>query len=186
MLSKCQGCLRCDCSLQRRIVCKGEEHRNVIKSTCFLERIDEVLGNIVFDTHGSKDDCEIALSTADLSLTHNLGCKLVMLHTVSGEDRKLLALDKCHHSIDYRYTGLDEVPRILTGCRIHRNTIHIPLIFSCRNLRTIARLSETIHDTAKHLLCDTERERLSKEVHPRIRKVESVRSLEALYTDSFI
>ena len=64
-----------------------EEHDNPVHNAGFLKAAAEVVGYIVGNAHGGKDDTELlTLFSSDVGLLYDLGSQLVVLHTGTGED----------------------------------------------------------------------------------------------------
>ena len=110
------------------------------------------MGLLEGDAHGGKYYRELLIFTANLCLSCNLGCQVVMRHTGGREDRKLLAADQGVQTINGRYAGLNKLLRIASGCRVHRQAVDIPS-FVRKNLRAaVDWTSQTVKDTAQHIL----------------------------------
>ena len=75
-----------------------------------------------------------------------------MRKTRCGEDRQLLTTDQRVQTVDRGDTGLDELSRERTGCRVHRSTVDVKA-FVRNDLGTaVDGTTQTVEDSAKHVL----------------------------------
>ena len=80
----CQCDLRGKQTLHCRIVCKIQKHNYMVRCTAFFKGPAEELSYIVFNAHGCKNNGEVLVRvTTKGSLTHDLGCQLVMGKSVA-------------------------------------------------------------------------------------------------------
>ena len=114
-----EGNLRCDQTLNNRIVCQVQEHGHMVCNSAFFKCMSEEISHVVLDTHCSKHNSELLIGVlAKGSLLYDLRRKLVVRQTVSGKDRKLLSADQGCQTVDGGDAGADIVTRIFTGNRI--------------------------------------------------------------------
>ena len=81
------------------------------------------------------------------------------------EDRKLLSTYQRIQAVDSGYAGLDELLRVASGCRVHRQAIDISS-FLGKNLRAVIdRAAQAVEYTAQHVAGYSQFHASSKETH---------------------
>ena len=119
--------------------------------------------------------------SANLRLSRDLCRKLCMRKTGCGEDRKLLSTNQCIQSVDRRYTGLDKLLRITSGCRVHRKSVDISSLFR-KDLRAIIdRSAQTVKNTAQHVAGYAKLHASSQKTYLTVGKVDTCGTLKQLH-----
>ena len=115
----CEGNLRCDQTLDDRIVCQIDKHGNMVQNAALAEGTFKIFGHIVLDAHSCEYDGEFFIGiVSQRGLHDDLRCQLVVGKSVSGKDRELLSADQGHQTVNGGDTGTDVVTRIFTGHRV--------------------------------------------------------------------
>ena len=181
ILGSCQRDLRCDQTLDNRVISQVEEHRDVARYAALLKCLAEILRDIVLDAHRGKYDTELALRVlSDVRLLHNLCRQLIMRKTVAGENRQLLAANQSCQSVDSGNTCLNEVSRILAAARVQRKTVDIDLRVGDDRTEAVDRTADTIKCTAQDVLGECDLHRMTRQSRMCIGQGHTRRSLEDL------
>ena len=59
VFGNCEGNLRCDQTLDDRVICKIDKHGNMVQNAALAEGTFKVFGNIVLDAHSCEYDGEV-------------------------------------------------------------------------------------------------------------------------------
>ena len=148
----CRQChTRCGNTLDGRVICQVDEQYRSVDGSCLFKGFYEKVGLFECNTHSGKYYGEFLIASAYLCLLCDLRCQVGMWKSGCREDWKLLSTYQCVQSIDGRHTGLDELFRIASGCRVHRQTVDITS-FIRQDLRSVVdRAAQSVEDTSKHI-----------------------------------
>ena len=142
---------RCGNTLDCRVICQVDEQYRSVDGSCLFERFYEEVRLFECDTHSSKYYGEFLIASAYLCLLCNLCCQVGMWKSGCREDWKFLPTNQCVQSVNSRYTGLNKLFRIASGCRIHRKSVDVTS-FIRQNLRSsVDWAAQSVEDTSKHI-----------------------------------
>ena len=128
VLGSGQSHTRCNQTLYHRVICQVHKHGNVLGSSALIKCAAEEIRYVVLHAHSCEYDTELFIGIITQgSLLYQLCCQLIMGQTVSGKDRKLLSTNQSSQTVDSGKSGTDVVTRILTGYRIQRLSVDIPV-----------------------------------------------------------
>jgi len=176
-----KGHLRSGDTLYCRVVCQVDKEYGTVDSTGLFKGFDEVVGLLECNTHSGKYYGERLCRADYLSLTCNLSSQLRMRQTGCGEDRKLLSTNQGVQTVDSGYTGLDELFRICTGCRVHRKTVYVTAFLRKDFRTTIDRTAHTIEYTGKHIFRYAQLHGATQETNLGTFQVQACGNFEKLY-----
>ena len=155
----------CGNTLYSRVICQVYKQNSSVDRSCLFEGLNEEVGFLEGDTHRCKYNGELLVCAAYSCLSRNLSCQLCMRQTGCREDRKLLTTNQCIQTINGRYTCLNKLFRIASGCRVHWQTVNITA-FLWKDFRTIIdRAAQTVKDTSQHILGYTKLHASSQETY---------------------
>ena len=139
-------------TLYRRVVGQIHEHDSSVDRSCSAEVRGEKVRFLISDSDRRKDYREVSgIVTEDLCLTGNLCSQIRMGKSASRENWKFLSPDQRVQAIDGRYAGLNELRRVISGCRVHRKSVDVHL-FLCDNLRSaVLGTPHSVEYTSQHL-----------------------------------
>ena len=142
---------RCGNTLDCRVICQVDEQYRSVDGSCLFERFYEEVRLFECDTHSGKYYGELLIASSYFCLFCDLRCQVGMWKSGCREDRKFLPTNQCVQSVDSRYTGLDKLFRIASGCRIHRKSVDVTS-FIRQDLRSsVDRAAQSVKDTSKHI-----------------------------------
>ena len=154
---------RCRDTLYSRVISQVEEHYGAVDSTAPPEVSHEELGFLVSDTYGCKYYSELAVRPANLSLSGNLCCKVSVWQSRSGEEWKLLSSYQRVKSVDCGYTSLNELRWVLSGSRIHSESVDIHVSIRDNLSTAIDRSAHSVKYSSEHIERYTELVAVTKE-----------------------
>ena len=138
-------------TLDCRVICQVDEQYRSVDGSCLFERFYEEVRLFECDTHSGKYYGEFLIASAYLCLLCNLCCQVGMWKSGCREDWKFLPTNQCVQSVNSRYTGLNKLFRIASGCRIHRKSVDVTS-FIRQNLRSsVDWAAQSVEDTSKHI-----------------------------------
>ena len=144
-----------------------QEQRDIGQHAAFFEGADEVLGHVVLDAHGRKDDGELGLFPQQRGLADDLGGQPVVWHAAAGEDRQLLPADQRVHAVDGADAGLDKLPRVLAAVGVDGGPVDVPQVGRQGLGPIVDRTAQPVENTAQHVSRDRQLQRLAEEPHAR-------------------
>ena len=143
-------------TLDDGVVAEVEEHDHVFHHAAGLKGGAEVIGHVVFNTHGGKDDAELGIRVllavlGDPGLADNLHRQLVVVHAGAGEDGQLLPPDQGHQGVDGGDAGADVVAGVGTGHRVDGLAVDVPVDLGEDLPQPVDGLAAAAEDAAQHL-----------------------------------
>ncbi len=160
-------------TLYGRIVRQIDKQDGTVDSSGLRKGLNKVIRLLKRDTHSRKYNGELLILTANLRLSGNLRSQLGMRQTGTREDRQLLAADQRVQSVNRGYTGLDELLRVYTSRRIHRQAVDIAALLR-QDLRTaVDRVSYAVKDTAEHVAGNAQLHTSAQETYFTVGEVDS-------------
>ena len=170
----------CD-TLNGRVVCQVHEHDGTVDGAGPTEVGNEEVCFLISNTDGCEYNGEVTVCIQHLCLTGDLCSQLCVGQTGSGENRKLLSTNQRVQPVNGRYTGLNKLGRIVTGCRVHRQAVHVSH-FVRDDLRTaVDGVSHTIEDTSQHIRGYGQLNAVAQETHLALCQIDAGGVLKQLY-----
>ena len=181
ILRRSQRHLRGDEPLDDRIICKIEEHRDMIGNTALLKCSSEKLRDIILDAHRGKYNAEpLIRPRTQRRLCDQLGCQLIVRQSVAGENRQLLSANKSGQTIDGRNTRIDIIARILAPARVERHAVHVDPYVRDDRSQPVDRSADAVKRPAQNFFGESQLHRVPRQFCMRILQGHAIRPLEDL------
>ena len=160
-------------TLYRRVICKVDEKDGTVNGARLFEAFRKEIGFLKGDSHGCEYNRKGFAGSAHLRLTGNLRAKLGMRQTGSRENRQLLTPDQGIQTINGGHARLDELIGVISGCRIHRQTVDVPALVR-QDLRSLVNgTAQAVEDAAQHIGRHAQLHGSSQETHLAVGQVNS-------------
>ena len=141
----------------------GEEDRPV-DGTGAAELADKELRLLEGDADGGKHHGEVgAVIPQHLGLPGDLGRQVGVGQTGAGEDGQLLPADQSVQAVDGGDAGLDELVGVVTGCRVHRQAVDVPVLLRDNVRAAVDGLAHAVEHAAQHVGRHTQLQGMAQE-----------------------
>ena len=96
-----------------------------------------------------------------------------MRQTGAGEDGQLLPADQSVQAVDGRDAGLDELVGVVTGCRVHRQAVDVPVLLRDDVRAAVDGLAHAVEHAAQHVGRHTQLQGMSQEANLGVGQVDA-------------
>ena len=156
---------RCGNTFDRRVICQVDEQHRSVDGSCLFKGFYEEVRLFKCNTHSGKYYGEFLIASAYFCLFCDLRCQVGMWKSGCREDRQLLSTYQCVQSVNSRYTCLDKLFRIASGCRIHRKSVDVTSLIRQDLRASVDRATQSVKDTSQHIFRYTKLHASSEETY---------------------